>query len=218
MSVRARMAFAAALLATAAPEAANAALVTDPIGDFIGSYTGPQAGDLDVVSANVTVIGANAVVSGTLNGAIGTTAGGFYVWGLDRGRGASTSNFAAIGQPGIIFDSVVVVRPGGASVVNDLVTGLSTPLPDSQITISGNSLQAIVPLSALPSEGFSTDHYLWDLWPRFSGAAGNAQIADFAPDDHDAPVTVPEPGSVALLAFGLTSFAALRRRRSSLVS
>jgi hypothetical protein len=66
--------------------------------------------------------------------------------------------------------------------------------------------------SELPSEGFSADNYLWNLWPRFVGAVGNAQVADFAPDDHDAPVTVPEPASLALLAFGLTALTISRRK------
>jgi hypothetical protein len=192
--------------------AARATPVSDPVGDFIPSYTGPHVPDLDVISANVSVLGGNVIVSGTLNGAVGATTGGFYVWGIDRGRGATTSNFAAIGLPNIIFDSVVVVRPGGASAVNDLVSGLSTPLPGSQISIAGNTVQAIVPLSELPSEGFSADNYFWNLWPRFAGAVGNAQVADFAPDDHDAPVTVPEPASLALLAFGLTALTISRRK------
>ena len=55
-------------------------------------------------------------------------------------------------------------------------------------------------------------HNLWNLWPRFAGAVGDAQVADFAPDDRDALVTVPEPGSLVLLAFGLTALTALRRR------
>ena len=39
---------------------------------------------LDVVSTSVNVLGTNLVFSATLNANVGTTAQGFYIWGVNR--------------------------------------------------------------------------------------------------------------------------------------
>ena len=107
-----------------------------------------------------------------------------YVWGFDRGAGATTANFGAIGLPNIIFDSVVVVLPDGTGQVVTLEMGtpVPTPLPAGAITIDGNTFTAMVPLSMLPSQGFATADYTQNLWPRYGGIETDDQISDFAPD------------------------------------
>lgn len=191
-------------------------LVLDPVGDFLPTYAGPKGGDLDVVSTNASLLGTNFVFSATLNAPVGSTSQGFYIWGVDRGTGASTSNFAALGLPNIIFDAVVRINPDGTGLVNLLAPTppAATPLPVGSITFSGNSFQVIIPVSMLPSRGFSPGQYTQNLWPRWGGAVGNAQISDFAPNANNASIsTVPEPATMLLLGTGLAGLGGMIKRK-----
>src|SRR3954470_14745205 len=71
----------------------------DPTGDFLSSYTGPHNGDLDVVNFDAQFDGTTFTFSSTSNAAIGTTPGGIFVWGVDRG--AHTAGFGAF-RPGVL--------------------------------------------------------------------------------------------------------------------
>lgn len=201
--------------------------ITDPVGDFLPSYLAsgrPAGADLDVVAAEVIYHPGSHQFQfiGTMAGAIGTTpaAGGespLYVWGVDRGQG--TERFLA-GAPsigdGVAFDSVVILRPNGTITVNLFgLGGGTTNLTGAMI--SDNTISASLNEALLPSTGNAFGDYTWNLWPRF-GAGLNAQISDFGPneaagaiDAANAPVTVPEPSTVALLGIG--ALAVVRRRQ-----
>jgi hypothetical protein len=185
------------------PGMAYAGPITDPPNDFIPSYLGPHNGDLDVLSAEV-LLGPNTLtLHAVLNGLVGTTPGGFYVWGFNRGAG--TQGFPTI-APGVIFDKVVVLNNNGTSNI-----------AGTTVTISGNEILGVVPLSALPSTGFTPENYTWNLWPRSPAITGNpnGNVADFAPDNSDAAVTLaPEPSTMTLLGFGAALVGwKLRKRR-----
>ena len=81
-----------------------------------------------MVSFSTTFDGTTFHISGTLNGNIGTLPTSLYVIGFDRGLG--TPRFAAINEPGVLFDSVVTLTGNGVAAVNLIApTASSTPLP-----------------------------------------------------------------------------------------
>lgn len=185
-----------------------AAPITDPQGDFLKTYTGPQNADLDVRRTGASFVAGQYVFDDTFYGTIGGTAGGVYVFGVDRGQG--TPRFAAIGNA-ILFDSVVIVNPFGTSSVRDFIANTTTTLVPDAVRIAGASLEVSVPGALLPSTGFAADRYTYNLWPR-SGLGNNNQIADFAPDNSNLGIDVPEPASMAVLGVGLLALTVLGRR------
>lgn len=194
-------------LIAAAP--ATAAPFVDPAGDFLASYTGPQGADLDVLVSEVFLDDGVFNFTATLGGAIGTTPGGFYVFGIDRGQG--TARFGAL-APGVLFDAVVVVNNDGTGIARDLLAGVTTVLDPAAISFAGNSLSALVGAGALPGTGFAAADFTYNLWPRSAGA-GNGTISDFAPDNSNDGITaVPEPASWALLIAGFAMVGASARR------
>ena len=205
-----------ALLAAALAVTAGAAVagISDPVNDFLPSYTGAHHGDLDVVSSFVNYNPGTDTFffSGTMDAAIDTTASAFYVWGVDRGTG--TARFGAL-APGVLFDSVVIFRLDGTATVNRF-NGSNT-LPAGTATFAGKTIQGSINGALLASTGFDKTAYTWNLWPRDGSQSGNAAISDFAPDNSNAAVTVvPEPSTVALLALGLGALGlAARHRRAA---
>src|SRR5207253_8775089 len=138
-------------------------LFADPANDFIPTFLGPHNSDLDVLGVEVKFDGSNFLLHAKLNGTVGTTPGGFYVWGVNRG--GNTQGFPTI-APGVLFDRVVVVNSNGTGTV------AGTALPS--VTISGDEIFATVPLANLPSTGFAPGDYTWNLWPRSPAIPGNA--------------------------------------------
>jgi len=202
---------AAAVSATLLAAAATATPTVDPTGDFLATYTGPAAGDLDVKSVEVLRNGINFDLFATFAGTVGTTTGAFYVWGIDRGLG--TARFGAL-APGVLFDSVLVIRPGGTSTFTDLLNAANNfTLAPGAVTAAGNGLQVTITAASLPTTGFAVGSYTFNLWPRATGPAGIAAISDFAPDNSNVLATVPEPASWALLLVGFGGVGIALRRR-----
>ena len=185
----------------------------DAAGDFLPTYTGPRNpianGDMDILRAQVFFDGRNFLFTSTSAGNISSTPGAFFVWGMNRGAG--TARFSTL-APGVLFDWVLSITPGGAISTRDLISGVSTTIDASSVTISGANITALIPATLLPSQGFSLADFTANLWPRVPG--GLEGISDFAPDNSNMRVTVtPEPATFALMATGMFGLLAARRRR-----
>jgi hypothetical protein len=232
---------AAAALAGAmalAGSAAQATTVTDPIGDVLNGFDAAAHADLDVVSASGTFNAAHLFLSSTQNGAVGTSAGNLYVWGVDRGQGQDTILAHSPGQPslgnGVKFDAFITFDSTGTNdhlfLVNynaDKSVASVTPgnFNSNWVTIDGNTISVAIPLVELPSTGFDVAHFGLNVWPRLGDTSTTAHVVDFAPNGLEQspygdplfhPSAVPEPASWALMimGFGLGG-AMLRRRRSA---
>ena len=183
----------------------SAFLETDPAGDFLPGYTGPQDPGLDVLSYEAVLVGDHVVFAGEMAGPIAPTGaiGGLYIIGVDRGLG--TPRFAGrtpVIGPNVLWDSVVRVNPNGTGLFNNIVAGVITPLTAADITVNGNEFTARVPVSVmLPAATRPPEQWTYNLWPRNSAVIGNnAAVPDLAPDDGNMPVRVVAPARVADVA------------------
>lgn len=200
--------------ALVAATSAGAAVITDPGNDFLSGFADPHDADLDVRTASAALFGDNVVLTATMDGAIGGTANAVYVWGVNRGAG--TARFGVL-APGVLFDAVILLNlsPGGSAI--SLVGPGGGALPGGAVTITGNTIKAVVPLSLLPSTGFGVDAYRYNIWPRAPGM-GNSHIADFAPDNSSFLAAIPEPATWAMLIAGFGGVGASARRRRALAT
>jgi len=214
-------AFATALTLGVSTPTAHA-LVTDASGDFLASYTGTPGADLDVLTTDVLFDGTSFTLTATLAGNIGATPNAIYVFGFDRGGAtASPAAFASIGVDNVFFNSVVILRPDTTVTINRLGGGGTTNLAVGAASVTGNAITARIPIAELPTTGFASGAYTWNLWPRINGGT-TANISDFAPNNSNAAVvSVPEAGSLQLLApalLGMLGVVVRRRRKAEAVS
>jgi hypothetical protein len=205
---------------------AHAGLVVDPANDFIPTYTGPQIGALDVVSANVSLVGGNRFdFTGTMNGNISAAPlGAAYVFGINTGLNIAPFSFPPLPLTGtgdnVLFDFVVVLIPNGLIPgVDGLFGSIFAPLSPilaGGVSVSGATISTSLDTSLIPSHGgFTFEQYTWNLWPRSGlNASDNREISDFAPNNTNASV-VSEPETLGLFVSSLLGVALLRRRRTS---
>jgi hypothetical protein len=195
----------------------------DPHGDLLATYTGPPDGDLDILSGSAEFTSDDLLLSSTMNGPIGTTAGSLFLWGVDRGSGTDrliTSGPPAVGTPDMLLDAIVALLANGTGRVVTFPTmgaPVTTPLDPSLITISGDTISARIPRGLLPTTGFAFEDYTYVHWSR-SVVGGQQFIADLAPDASSFTASyAPEPAiwGLAVFGFGLTGAAFRRRRRAT---
>ena len=212
---------AVALAAVMAGAPALAVTVSDPAGDFLGTYTGPLNSDLDIRSVTVFIDKHNDfVISATMNGALGQTANADYVFGVNTGSGLPL--FGA-SEDKVLFDSAVVLNTGMGSnpslVASNLlnpggptITVIGSGAGTGSVKVSGDTISAVIPEALLPGT-FAADQYGFNLWTRIGiSDSFPTNFADFAPDNGTF-TAVPEPASWALMILGFAGLGAAARVR-----
>ena len=196
------------LLLASPHSAARAALIFDPAGDILPTYTGALLPGMDVLAHEVLVQEDRLIFFGRMAGPIAPTQaiGGLYLFGLDRGQGTPRFLGAAappVIGPNVLWDSIVRINPDGTGLFNNALAGVVTPLAAADISINGSEFTASVPLSLLlPNAILPPEQWTYNLWPR-NGIGQNVQVSDLAPDDGNSPVQlVPEPASLGLSGLG----------------
>lgn len=210
----------AALVVAATPSVGSAA-VADAAGDFLATYTGPQAGDLDLLEVGAQLGAEDVSFQAVLNGAVGATPGAFVAFGVNRGQG--TAGLFQVNDPKIgahaLHDAVILLRPNLTGTVVLIGAGGAltfTNLEPGAVGVDGDTLTGLVPLALLPSNGFAVEDYTYVAWTR-SGQGSNALVADFAPESSTFGAAVPEPATWALLILGFLATGAALRRQPRLV-
>lgn len=204
-----------AILASLACSAPAAAVISDPRGDFLSTFTGTPADDLDIAAAVVLIDEDILQFGGVVFDRIGISAQPRLVWGIDRGAG--TAGLAAGTPPlgaNILFDAVLSFGADGSGQViafNDGAPPTVTPLAAGTIAVFGSVSIARIPLALLPSRGFRLNQFRYNLWT--SNGDGNASIADFASTRSFLAEGVPEPDSWALMVIGFGAIGLIQRRR-----
>lgn len=215
--VWARTAAFAALAAAAMPAAAT---VTDPAGDFLASYTGVQAADVDIRSVDVRFDGTSFILDAELGGDFGATPNSLLAWGINRGAGTArlASGTPPLGQD-VLFDSLAVIF-GTGSALRVLIPPMGPPQATAllnAVEIDGARVRATLALADYPSRGFDPDEYVFTLWSRVrldpARDSGNFEIADFGPSLEARDV--PEPAGLGVIALLLAGLTARRRARAA---
>jgi hypothetical protein len=183
------------------------AAISDPVGDFLPTYTGPQLPGMDVVAHEVVVLEdqGRVIFSGRMAGPVADmqAIGGLYLFGVDRGQGTPRFLTATpVVGPNVVWDAIVRVNPDGTGQVNNVLAGVITPLDPADISISGDEFTASVPLGLLmPSATRPPQEWTYNLWPRTGIVRGtNVHVSDLAPDDGNSPVQTIAPARVAGVA------------------
>jgi hypothetical protein len=122
------------------------------------------------------------------------------VFGINRGEGAALGP-SFPGRPGITPDALVTITTGpfgqsNSATVTDLTSGSVHSISSSAIQVEGPVARVLVPISLLPSKGFSIKHYRFTAWTQIVQYAGTSYPSDitsvgsFAPEDSMIPIGV----------------------------
>jgi len=118
----------------------------------------------------------------------------YYVFGLNRGAGASLGpRFAS--RPGITPDTLVTltVGPFGSSAsgtITDLTDGSTRSIDSSSIKINGPTIRVFLNANQFPSKGLPIKKYRFTFWTQTQPGTDISTVASFAPESSMIPIGV----------------------------
>jgi len=201
----------------------SAACTPDPQGDFLATYTGPHVGEVDIRCIDVRLQAGVFKITVKADDIIGGSGKSYFVLGINRGAGIPRLQFIGAPpplRPDLNFDAILLAYTNGPPDLSVLPPPNFVSLPGA-VSISGDTLTAWLPLSYLPSTGFTPENYEFTVWTDYQvtgqiGDANNNYIPDFSSTIHP---SVPEPASWAMMLGGFGAIGgAMRSRRKAAVA
>ena len=158
------------------------------VATILSTYTGAHYDYQAVVAAGAVVLPKHVLELGAiLRGPNRSLAPAYYVFGIDRGSGASLGpRFPEL--PGITPDALVTItadtndtNPTGT--ITDLRTGAVSTISPSEIQFDGSTLRVFVNPAQLPSTGFPLSKYRFDFWVQSQPGNNFATVGSILPDN-----------------------------------
>jgi hypothetical protein len=169
--------------------------VTFRVATILSTFTGAPYDYQAAVAAGAVLLPKNVLELGAiLRGPNRSPAPGYYVFGIDRGSGATLGpRFAE--RPGITPDALVTItvdtnntNPSGT--ITDLRTGAVSTISPSAIQFEGSTLRVFVDAAQLPSTGFPISKYRFDFWVQSQLNGNFGTVGSFLPDAAEIPIGV----------------------------
>jgi hypothetical protein len=176
-----------------AKTAATAPGLVGRVATILPSFTGAHYDYQAIVAAGALLLPNQTLELGAiLRGPNRSPAPAYYVFGIDRGRGASLGPIFPA-RPGITPDVLVTITlgPGNTNpsgTITDLTSGSVTSLSPASIQAKGSTLRVFVPAGALPSTGPPASQYRFAFWTQTQPGGGIETVGSFAPDTTMIPV------------------------------
>jgi hypothetical protein len=159
----------------------------------LSTFTGAHYDYQAIVATGAILLSSDTLELGAiLRGPNRSTAPAYYVFGIDRGSGASQGPLFAA-RPGITPDALVTITaaPNNTSVsgtITDLRSGSVTSLNPSAFQAKGSTLRVFVPASDLASTGAPASQYRFAFWTQSQPGNNIANVGSFLPDNSMIPV------------------------------
>jgi hypothetical protein len=165
------------------------------VATILSTFTGDHYDYQAAVAAGAVLRRKHVLELGAiLRGPNRSPAPAYYVFGIDRGSGASLGpRFPE--RPGITPDALVTITAGTndanpSGTITDLRTGAVSTISPSAILFQGSTLRVFVDPAQLPSTGFPLSKYRFDFWVQSQLNGDFGTVGSFLPDMTEIPIGV----------------------------
>ncbi len=158
-------------------------------------FTGQPYDQLLATVAGASVFKRNVLELGAImRGPFHDPAPSYYVFGLNRGAGASLGPVFP-SRPGITPDALVTLTVGpygttASGTITDLVTQATQVIAPANIKIVGPVVRVYLNTAQLPSHGWPLAKYHFAFWTQTQPGHNISTVASFAPANSMIPIDI----------------------------